>query len=373
MRIPTATEPPIWPESKPTIAIAHDYFTQRGGAERVAATLVEQLDPETLITAVYNASQTFDIGPKVDIEVSFLQRFRIVRHDARRAFPLIPIAWRLFSPVRTDVLLCSSSGWAHALRAATGCTKVVYCHNPARWLYQTADYFKDQNKALACVMRAVFPLLRRWDRRAARSADLYIANSRSVAKRIKQVYGLDAVVIPPPVSINVVGPVEPIDVANKAFYLAVGRQRGYKNIDILVEAFRGMPDRQLIIVGDAGANPPHNVTAIADVSEAMMRWLYRNATALVSVAFEDFGLTPLEANLFGTPALLLRAGGFLDSLVEGVNGYFIDYPTSAAVQKAVASFPFDWDSSKIVAHAQQYTTSSFVHKLLTAIGEVRPG
>ena len=69
---------------------------------------------------------------------------------------------------------------------------------------------------------------------------------------------------------------------------------------------------------------PRNITAAVDVPDDELRWYYANCRAVIAVAHEDFGLTPLEGNAFGRPALVLRAGGFLDTLVEGVTGHYIE-------------------------------------------------
>jgi glycosyltransferase involved in cell wall biosynthesis len=99
------------------------------------------------------------------------------------------------------------------------------------------------------------------------------------------------------------------------------------------------------------------------VSEQELRWLYANARALVSVSFEDFGLTPLEANSLGTPALLLRAGGFLDSTEEGVSAAFVDSPAPEAIAQAVTSFPTEWDKAAIMKHASKFCREAFATKM----------
>ena len=97
--------------------------------------------------------------------------------------------------------------------------------------------------------------------------------------------------------------------------------------------------------------------------------MYAHARALVSVSHEDFGLTPVEANAFGTPALLLRSGGFLDTLREGVSGAFIDEATVSAVRAAVRAMD-EFDPAAVMAHAATYSTESFAHRLHTIVDEV---
>src|SRR5207248_10943383 len=98
----------------------------------------------------------------------------------RRALPRVPPA---FARLRADadVVIASSSGWAHGI--TTAAAKIVYCHNPPRWLYQTADYLADQPLPVRAVLRTLRPYLLRRDRSAAASAALYLANSSSVRER----------------------------------------------------------------------------------------------------------------------------------------------------------------------------------------------
>lgn len=348
-------------------AVSHDYFTQQGGAERVAKVLIRLFAPDRILTAAFNRTQLDKtaLPGTAEVESSFLQRFSKFRHDPRWAFPLLPLVWRLHRPVSQGVLLCSSSGWAHGARASSSATKIVYCHNPARWLYQPADFFKDKPRALRWAIHLASPALRKWDRKAARSADLYVANSRAVADRVKKAYGIDSIVIHPPIGLNTEGPVTEVQEAPQSFFLTVGRRRGYKNTQILVESFAQRPDLILLCVGfpERGMNISENVIFVGGVDDAQLRWLYRTATALISVAAEDFGLTPLEANAHGTPALLVKNGGFLDSLQEGVSGMYIADATTSAVLDALDSFPSHWDKDLIKSHAAKFSEQEFKRKM----------
>ena len=130
--------------------------------------------------------------------------------------------------------------------------------------------------------------------------------------------------------------------------------------------------RRLVVVGLTPTDDlPSNVTAVGPVSEAELRWLYANARALVSVSKEDFGLTPLEAGAFGTPALLLRAGGFLDSTQEGVSGLFVDDDDVATIVRAIADFPDDWDADAVRANAARFAPAVFAERLSEAVARVR--
>ena len=352
--------------------VAHDYLTQRGGAERVALELARRLGAREIVTSVYAPERTFEGFREFDVRESqgrVLDRFA---GDMRRALPFLAGAWSRLPPVDADVVVCSSSGWAHGLRTTPGTLKVVYCHTPARWLHQPEDYGLGHPAPVKLALHALSPALRRWDARAAASADLYIANSTTVAARIRRAYGIDAEVIHPPVSIDVDGAQEPVAGVAPGAFLTVSRARGYKGTERLVAAFARMPQHRLVLVGTSpSAHTPANVTAVGAVSDDQLRWLYAHARALISVSREDFGLTPVEAGAFGTPALLLRAGGFLDSTVEGESGGFIEDETADAVARAVEDFPAEWDAGAVRANAARFSPDAFAVRLREVIDAAR--
>lgn len=349
------------------LALAHDYLTQRGGAERVALLLTKVFPGAPLYTSVYNAQSTFDGFQDVDVRVSHLQKVRAFRKDPRLALLALPNAWESLQPDVSDVVVASSTGWAHGVNVPDGIRKIVYCHNPARWLYQAEDYLSSRTARRA--LSLVRPGLMSWDQRAARSADRYLVNSSVVAARVRDAYGIEAEVLHPPVAIDPAGEQEPVEGLEPGFWLTIARGRGYKNTSAVVEGTRGTGS-PLVVAGSSEPFPdaPH-VRAVGVVSDAQLRWLYANARALVSVSREDFGLTPLEANSFGTPSAVLRAGGFLDSTAEGVSGEFIEHATPESVHRTLRAFP-DHDRRAVRAHAGNFSLERFARRLRDVVSEV---
>ena len=212
----------------------------------------------------------FPIPDGIAVVTSFLQHVPFLWHDPRRALPLLPLAWRLLPAAHGDVVICSSSAWAHRVRVKPGALKIVYCHNPARRLYQTEDYLVGRSPLVRVAARLLHDGYMRGDsRRAAASADLYLANSSAVASRIREAYGIEATVVHPPMTLDVRGEVQPVGVSAPSYFLTVARGRGYKNTESLVEAFRRMPDEHLIVIGDLppALRLPSNVERIPHVTE----------------------------------------------------------------------------------------------------------
>lgn len=352
--------------------VAHDYLTQRGGAERVALELTKAFQPGELATALYSPSATFQNFAEYKVQPSWLNKFPIFRKDPRRAFPLLASAWSMRDQTNAKVAICSSSGWSHGLRVTPTTRKIIYCHNPPRWLHQQNDYLMDQGRLAKAAVSTLRNSLVQWDLKAARSADVYIANSTSVARRIKEAYGRDAIVIFPPVSVDTKGRTAGFSyLETRPFFLTVARPRGYKGTQTLIDAFEQMPEKDLVVVGGfrSGDCPP-NVHLLGIVSEEQLRWLYRHAAALTSISKEDFGLTPIEANSFGTPTLVVRDGGFLDSTDEGVSGSFIETPSVAGIIKATKEFRVQWDRPGIERHAAKFGVDQFIRRISAVVDDV---
>lgn len=365
---------------EPKVALAHDYFTQRGGAERVAISLLDAFPDAEMTTALHNPETTYPELRDANLNLTRLNRIPALRRDFRLGLPLF--GWAFSSTEAgsdSDVVVAASTAFAHGVK--TSKPKIVYCHSPARFLYLIGDYLGKPwwKTPVGWGLMALRPALVRWDKRAARSADLYLCNSSVVQQRIKDVYGIDARIVHPPASLDPADPQEPLgEVGGEpGHYLLVSRLMPYKNVDVAIDAFRGLPDERLLIVGrgplkdQLRADLPPNVTMVEGLSDAQLRWAYANAEAVIAPSKEDFGLTPIEGFRFGVPALALRAGGYLDTVVEGVSGWFFDEATPAAIRAAVARLKSSPISpNDIVEHSRRFTPEAFAKGIREAIAEV---
>jgi glycosyltransferase involved in cell wall biosynthesis len=355
------------------VAIVHDYLTQRGGAERVVLSMLKAFPGAPLYTSLYEPDATFPAFRSADVRTLIVDRLPPLRRRHRLALPLLAQTFSRLT-VSADVVLCSSSGWAHGARG-TG-RKVVYCYTPARWLYQTDAYLGGRRTALRLPLRLARPFLMRWDRRAALSSDRYLTSSTAVADRIRALYGIDAEVLPPPPAVGPGGPVRRIDGLEAGFLLCISRLLPYKNVGAVVEAFRSLPEQTLVVVGtgpDASRlrlAASANVRFVGSVEDDQLRWLYHHCRAVVAASFEDYGLTPLEAAGFGKPAAVLRWGGFLDTVVDGRTGVLFDSPTSGDIQRGVRVLVGrDWDARGLARHAARYSEARFVERLRDVVNE----
>jgi glycosyltransferase involved in cell wall biosynthesis len=355
------------------IVFAHDYLTQRGGAERVVLSMTRAFPEAPLYTALYDPAGTFPEFESVDVRTLPLNRVRAFRRDHRLALPLLAPAFGRLS-VDTDVLLCSSSGWAHGAR--TSGRKIVYCYTPARWLYQSERYLRELASPIRVSFSVLRPFLARWDRRAAASADAYLAISTAVQQRISEAYGRPSRLLPAPHSVDPEAPKKAVQGVEPGFFLVVSRLLPYKNVDVIAKAFRSLSEERLVVVGRgpdearlrglAGTNS----SFLGAVSDAELAWLYDNAAGLLAASYEDYGLTPLEAAAFGKPSVTLEWGGFQDTISDGSTGLFFERPEPAEILGAIERFRRTaWDAKQIRAHAAKFSEETFIARLREIVAE----
>ena len=361
----------------PRVAIAHDYLTQLGGAEKIVLSMSRAFPDAPIYTMLYDPETTYPEFAERDVRVSAANKFAPLRKHHRAGLPIYPlIAQSVF--IDADVVLTSTSGWAHGFR--TNGRKLIYCYSPARWLYLSDKYLGDDSGfAKRAGLALTRPYLKAWDRRQALAADKYYAISTLIKGRIADIYGIDSEVMFAPVAMSQSYTTEPIaelESSGDDFYLVVSRLLPYKNVDVIVRAFAGT-DRRLVVVGKGPDDErlremkTPNVLMLSDLTDGQMAWLYKNCRALLAASYEDYGLTPIEAGVWGRPSVALRFGGFLDTIDEGVTGMYFDEPEPRAIADALDRFEAaTFDADNIRRHVEQFTEDVFTQKLHTAVDKL---
>ena len=156
----------------------------------------------------------------------------------------------------------------------------------------------------------------------------------------------------------------------RPFELCISRLLPYKNVDAVIEAYAQEPHRRLVVVGrgpmgaELRAAAPDNVRLMEDITDGEIAWLYRQSRALIAISHEDFGLTPLEAASFGKPSIVLRWGGYMETMVEHVTALFVEEPSAASLRDALAQLDVhEWDVERIKEHAERYNEEVFVEAI----------
>lgn len=347
-----------------SIAIVHDYLNQRGGAERVVLQMASIWPHAPIYTSLYRPASTFPGFADCDVRTSPLDRLPI---DAgfRNLFALYPAAFRAFGTLGHDIVISSSSGWAHGVRVAATSYHVVYCYTPARWLYG-GDHLGASRRSQA--LRPVLGVVRRWDRRAAHRADLYVAISNGVRDRIARQYGVDAPVVYPPVDVDRFYPS-----GRGERLLVVSRLLPYKRVDVIVDAAtQSGIGLDVVGVGPALADLQRRagptVRFHGRLPDSDVGVLMQQCRAFCLPGMEDFGITPIEANAAGKPVVALAAGGALETLEDGVSGAFFTRHQPDDVLRAIErSDQIDTPPEAIASMARRFSLENFRASLLRVI------
>ena len=342
-------------------ALIHDWLDTWGGGENVLAALVA-LYPEAELFALVDFlsdAHRARLGRK-PIRTSFIQRLPFARRHFRKYFALMPLAVERFDLSPYELVISSSHAVAKGVRTHSGQLHICLCHSPARYAWDLERQYLAQtgldHGALGWLARLQLARFRRWDLRASTRVDRFVAISEYIARRIRNCYRRDADVIYPPVDVPAA---HAGGAPRESFYLTVSRLVPYKRVDLLVQAFSTMPDRQLIVAGDGPemkklarlATP--NVRLLGAVDDAHRDRLLRTARAFVFAADEDFGIAPLEAQALGTPVIAFGRGGS----AETIRGLDAAAPTGVLFAEQSAA----WIADAIVqfeASAHRITAAS---------------
>lgn len=358
------------------IALAHDYFIQMGGAERVAEELHSIFPTAPMFTTV-DRRREFPRGlRKENVRTSWMQHLPINTKNQRNYFLLYPLAVESFDLSGFDLIVSSSSGYAKGLRKKKGAVHIDYCHTPMRWVWRYEDYAAREQ--FGGLKRKVLPFLldnlKRWDLRAAAQPDFFIANSQIVADRIKQCYGREATVIPPPIDVERFSINEP----DEDYYLLLSRLNSYKRLDVAIEACKKL-DRPLVVIGDGAAREQLEKIAgpktrfLGRQPDSVVAQYAGRCRALIFPGEEDFGMTPLEINAAGRPIIAYRAGGATETVVEGETGVFFNEQTPESLVGAMEEFEsLSFNRQALRRHAEKFDRHVFASRIREFVGNFVP-
>jgi glycosyltransferase involved in cell wall biosynthesis len=345
------------------IAVVHDYFTQLGGAEKVAEELMRML-PSADLHATVALPECMPPGLMgVPVKTSWMQNLPGMRRYYRLYFLLYPLALPSLDLSGYDLVLSSSSGYAKGVRTNRDAIHVCYCHTPMRWAWSFENY--SAREAMGAVKRLLLPHLvrglRQWDVGASRQPDHFIANSETVAARIWRAYGRIAEVIHPPIDVQRFRPAQEQD----DYYMVLARLVSYKRIDLAVQACN-LLGRRLLVIGDGPdrarlmTNAGPTISFLGLLSDAAVEHHAARCRALIFPGEEDFGMAPLEVAAAGRPTIAYRAGGAVETIIDGVTGIFFDRQEPEDLAEAIARFErIEWNPAVLRRHAECFGADVF--------------
>lgn len=347
------------------VAIVHYWLVGMRGGEKVLESLCRMYPEATIFTHVCHKEALSPFLQERRIHTTFIQHLPFATRYYQKYLPLMPLALEQLDLTDYDLVLSSESGPAKGVLTRASCTHVCYCHSPMRYLWDFyPQYLATASWPVRLAMRPLFSRLRLWDVLSAHRVDHFVANSRTVAKRVYKHWRREAAIVYPPVDIAKFS----LSTKRQDFYLCVGQLVDYKRVDIAIEACNILR-KKLVIVGEGSARKKWEALAGSTVSfvgrksDAEMADLYGSCAALLFPGEEDFGIVPVEAMLTGAPVIAYGQGGATESILCGETGLFFEEQSAASLCQAITSFEQSrqgFDPMHIREHALQFDEAHFM-------------
>ncbi|MBN2446469.1 MAG: glycosyltransferase [Phycisphaerae bacterium] len=352
-----------------TAVLTHHWLIRRRGGERVLEALGELLPGSPIYTLVHNPDFRFEPDdPSREIYTSFLQYLPHAVKLYPKLLPLMPWAARRMRLPEVDLVVCSDASIAKAMTPHDSSRVVCYCHSPVRYAWDpeiAAEYGRSVPLPLRPVWNWTLPRIRRTDFDAAQRVDVFVANSRHVATRIRHYYEREATVVYPPVDL----PPEPVTGLREDFLLAVGHHVPYKRLDLSIDACRELK-RRLVVIGEGP-----DVKRLKKRKHASVTWLgwqaadvindhYSRAAALLFPGEEDFGIVPVEAMAHGCPVIAYGVGGACETVIPGQTGALFEHQTVEDICNAIRVIDqVAFDPTTMHVHTQKFSRQRFLTEM----------
>lgn len=368
------------------VAIVHDWLTTWAGAEKALAELLNCFPQAEVFTTVHFLPAdeiTCLVGRK--IHTSFIQKLPGARKHYRRYLPLMPLAIEQFDLKGFDLIISSSHAVAKGIISDPNAVHVCYCYSPMRYAWDMQhQYLRQSGKEkgiMSWLMRWQLHRLRQWDYISAQRVDHFVAISNYIQRRIQACYRREADVIYPPVDVDKFKHDRPRD----SFYLTASRMVPYKRIDLVIEAFNKMPEKQLIVIGDGpdykklAAMAGSNVTLMGYQDDSVLIDYLERSQAFLFMAEEDFGILPVEAQAAGAPVIGYGVGGLAETILNNVTGLWVGEQTSDGLVERVQQFEAykkedanAFSSQACRQSAERFATANFTQAIQTLIKKYFP-
>ncbi|HFK8803452.1 TPA: glycosyltransferase family 4 protein, partial [Klebsiella pneumoniae] len=362
---------------KINIGVVADWLVTYAGAERVLSEMFDIFPDAELYSIVdFLSDEAREYFHNKKAKTTFIQNLPFAKSKYQNYLPLMPLAIEQLDVSGHDIILSSSHAVSKGVLTGPDQLHISYVHSPIRYAWDLQhQYLKESgldHGVKGIIAKWLLHKIRIWDYRTASGVNHFVANSKFIARRINKVYGRTADVIYPPVDVKRFT----LNENKKDYFVTASRLVPYKRVDLIVEAFSHMPDKQLVVIGDGSdmkkikAKATANIEILGYQPNSVMEEYMRNAKAFIFAAEEDFGITPVEAQACGTPVIAFGKGGSLETVRPlGVNmptGMFFEQQNISSLISAVNLFTENqelFEPANCRANALKFSVERFKNEM----------
>lgn len=368
------------------VAIVHDWLTGMRGGEKCLEVFCELFPKADIFTLLYDSSSVSSVISGMPIKTSFIQYLPAAIKKYRNYLPLFPAAVESFNLSGYDFVLSSSHCVAKGAKKPKKSFHLCYCYTPMRYVWSFFEqYFGSYPFFKRKIVGYITENLKNWDLKTLYRVDEFVAISKTIQKRINDIYKRTSCVVYPPVDVEKFALNNSIE--REDFYLCISALVPYKRIDIIIDAFNKCPDKKIFIVGDGNLRKElerkilkQNIKLLGWVADSELIALYQRAKAFIYAAEEDFGISPLEAQATGAPVIAYGAGGVSETIVPltdtrkgNPTGIFFYKQVSEALIEAINEFEKnvnEFDPIRTRSNAVQFSRDNFKNNFKSLVAQI---
>ena len=351
------------------IGLVNDWLTTFAGSEKVLSSIAELYPNAPIYTLLHDTKATHNtpLGKK-NITTSVLQKMPFAVKQYKATLPLMPFAIEQLDLNEHQLIISSSHAVAKGVITNANQLHICYMHTPIRYAWDLQHSYLKQSKLgftpKGLLVRAILHYLRNWDQATSNRVDIYVANSKYVARRIQKTYRREAEVVYPPVDVERFDAFE----EREDFYLTVSRLVPYKFIDEIVRACK-KAKRRLVVIGDGPEMKKlkllrnYDIELLGQQDDETVTQYMQKCKALIFAADEDFGIVPVEAQAAGAPVIAFGRGGCTETVIQDQTGIFFTKQDSDAILDAIQRFEqseHQFNAREIATHAEQFSKANFM-------------
>ncbi len=372
----------------PSVCFVHDWLVAMRGGEKVLESMVELFPDAPIFTLFVQKEKLSPALQRREIYTSFLQWVPGISRFYRWLLPLFPFVIRFIDVKKYDVVISSSHCVAKAVSVKKDSLHICYCYTPMRYLWEFSDeYLGKFPQFFRLLIELYFRSLQKWDIATSKRVDVFITSSKNIAEKINHLYGKTATVINPPIDFIPVAATT-AKTAEEDYFLVVSALVPYKRVELAIDAFNQLR-RPLKIVGDGPLKPQlekmvcyPGIELEGWVDQETLWKRYARCRALIFPGEEDFGIVPIEAQMFGKPVIAFGKGGATESVIainarpqgNSMNkstGIFFYEPTAESLIQTIDEFQkMNFDPYFIRNHAKTFNKKRFKDELLSSLKEI---
>lgn len=356
------------------IALVHDDFMQKGGAESLFAAVVSIWPNAPIYTSLVDWDKLPDSVNRERVIASFIQKIPFASKFHKLLLPLYPFAFESFNLDNFDLVISSATRFAKSAITKPQTVHICYANNVPRFIWDIETQKNYLPQFLIKILKPYFLWLRRWDRVASKRVDFYIANSQNVQRRIKDNYSTSSQIIYPFADLDfyIIPKVHNWQLKSKNYFLIVTRLVRWKKVELAIDALKNSTGH-LIVVGDGpdkkrlesiSKKGGVSVQFEGRIAKERLKVLYQNAKALIVTQEEDFGISLVEAQACGIPLIAYRKGGQKEIVIEGKTGLFFENQSAQSLKDAIKySSRLKWSKAACRKNALRFSKNNFIFNL----------